>query len=732
VTRFGLPCGLVELIQTNMLQVPFALLVALHTVRAASPPPPNDEFAKCLWMDGAPARVAGTCEGATYELGEPPLPHLPPPAGSVWWSWTAPSTGLAFLALVPETNSFVELSVFTGDALVELTTVPLGGSNWYADFLARAGTTYRFRVAGTGAMELRLDLRPLAPNDMFADRITLTGTDLQVTGSLVVPEEPEPGEPPFYFPGAGGYSGRSVWWSWTVPASGVVRLRSDDGVRPYLGACLGTAVDQLQVLEQGVGELSFFAETGETVAIVAGGAGCIPEFTLSLSFTPAKRTPNDNFADRIPIEGTSLSITGSTVGATREPNEPEHPWPVGPGRSVWWSWTAPANGGLRVAGKNPGVENVAVYTGSSLAELRPPPQGTWNSPWLLVRAGESYAVSVVRGQWSASLPPVEAYGPVEFDLEFIAAPPNDDFAQRLTLSGLPLAVPATNRFTTRQPGEPVHGPDWYGGSVWWTWTAPTDATVTVVAADRVAIYTGMALENLTPVASGPFGATFRATTGTAYQIAVDGGQTVFELRLVLPPPNDDFANRTTIDATPATLTGTFLGATAEPDEPAFLTSWGTRSIWWSWTAPVTGRVIIEVPWLEDRGLMGVYTGSGLTTLVPVATARFRGSLPFTVRAGTTYQIAMTIDGLSDLIVLTLSAPFAPARIDTSTLKRVSPGGLEFNVVGTEGDEFAIQASTNLLNWVLVGSARLTGAPYGFRDAESGGAPERFYRLTPWP
>src|SRR5216110_2970325 len=38
-----------------------------------------------------------------------------------------------------------------------------------------------------------------------------------------------------------------------------------------------------------------------------------------------------------------LSVTGSNVGATREPGEPNHAHLAG-GRSVWWSWTPPRDG----------------------------------------------------------------------------------------------------------------------------------------------------------------------------------------------------------------------------------------------------------------------------------------------------------------------------------------------------------------------------------------------------
>src|SRR5437867_5152296 len=51
---------------------------------------------------------------------------------------------------------------------------------------------------------------------------------------------------------------------------------------------------------------------------------------------------NDARLAGTPISGTILSVTGSNVGATKEPAEQFHAGNPG-GASVWWRWTAPAN-----------------------------------------------------------------------------------------------------------------------------------------------------------------------------------------------------------------------------------------------------------------------------------------------------------------------------------------------------------------------------------------------------
>lgn len=77
----------------------------------------------------------------------------------------------------------------------------------------------------------------------------------------------------------------------------------------------------------------------------------------------------DNFADRPVIEGTSGQVNGSTVGATREADEPNHAGLSG-GGSVWRSWTAPATGPVSFDTLGSAFDTLlAVYIGNALGAL---------------------------------------------------------------------------------------------------------------------------------------------------------------------------------------------------------------------------------------------------------------------------------------------------------------------------------------------------------------------------
>jgi hypothetical protein len=79
--------------------------------------------------------------------------------------------------------------------------------------------------------------------------------------------------------------------------------------------------------------------------------------------------PNDNFANAQVISGNSGSVTGSNVGATKEPCEPNHHNIPG-GASVWYRWTAPVEGSVTFDTFGSNFDTVlAVYTGNNLCSL---------------------------------------------------------------------------------------------------------------------------------------------------------------------------------------------------------------------------------------------------------------------------------------------------------------------------------------------------------------------------
>ena len=240
---------------------------------------------------------------------------------------------------------------------------------------------------------------------------------------------------------------------------------------------------------------------------------------------------------------------------------------------------------------------------------------------------------------------------------------NDAFSNRVTLSVLSVTVQSDNTNATSELGERGYPKT---KTLWWTWTASANGPVGISLAgssDNVAgssynadltVYTGSELASLSLVTNRmAYNATveFNAVAGTTYAISAGVGwnDTYTELpskRLILTvassPANDRFADRIALTGTNATYKGHNLAAGLEANEPKPL-SYGDldRSVWWTWTAPLTGKTTLKLD-TDIEAALGVYTGTDLANLGFV-TGESDDSLTFDATQGTTYQIVL--DGM---------------------------------------------------------------------------------------
>ena len=156
---------------------------------------------------------------------------------------------------------------------------------------------------------------------------------------------------------------------------------------------------------------------------------------------------------------------------------------------------------------------------------------------------------------------------------------------------------------------------------------------------------------------------FPVTTG-AFQPQYGGNVAdAFVARLAEPPPvpaNDNFAGRIPLAGTFLTAQGDNTSATLEPGEPAHGAGGGGHSVWWSWTAPTSGRLVVTTSGTGFDAALDVYTGGGLGSLVAVGTNNLAvpgdnfSWLEFDVTRGVEYQIAVDgAGGATGVIRLTL-------------------------------------------------------------------------------
>ena len=107
------------------------------------------------------------------------------------------------------------------------------------------------------------------------------------------------------------------------------------------------------------------------------------------------------------------------------------------------------------------------------------------------------------------------------------APPNDDFADAVSLETTGGFVRANNVNATAETGEPAHAGQAAVKSIWYSWTAPLDGSIPHVAFiaggdfdTLLAVYTGATVGALTPVASNDdvagFGAYYKRVRDQAW------------------------------------------------------------------------------------------------------------------------------------------------------------------------------------------------------------------------
>lgn len=305
------------------------------------PPVVNDRFFYPTPLFGATGSTTGTNVGATAEPGEPALGSGS--GRSVWYSWTAPAT--ARVTMTTRGSSFdTLLAVYTGYDLPQLTQIAYNDDISSSEpqssvtFVATGSTNYRIVVDGkngaTGAINLSWSYA--APeNATFASAGIIIGPSGSVAGYLGG-EGPEAGEPQH------GYSsgGRSTWYSWTAPSTGVAGLVLDAAVGGMVAVYTGDAVGSLTLVGREEcrtrakrAELFFRVNAGVTYRIAVDGPERFPSYQLHRTLAGEAPPWTDNFEGRAFLETQSGSIVSTNYGATVQPSEPRHP--LSQGHSIW-------------------------------------------------------------------------------------------------------------------------------------------------------------------------------------------------------------------------------------------------------------------------------------------------------------------------------------------------------------------------------------------------------------
>ncbi len=558
----------------------FALLLTICFTNAA---PLNDDFAKRALLSGPTLGFWGSFDGATVEPGEPDQSF---PAGTIWWSWTAPQHGLVLIT--PPTNVTATVQIFTGTAFSNLTLVSQGSSAF--SFTVVEGTTYSIRLRSdqwvqSASFFTSLTLLPRPPNYQLTKPILLAGTNVFVeTTADAAPSDPEnPWVQPY-----------TLWWEWTSPGIGYVSIDttlSSHSANLFAYLYSGNGLITFGGLLSFQTSISGLVSPGTKLLISTTGGDTRGTNKIVLRIRMPEllfRPANDFFTNALLLTGTNLALTGTLANADKEIGEPDH-GDSADYLTVWYRWLAPERGNVTLSVSSPTQPRFAAYRGTSLTNLVPLAIVPSGVRWIPVALGDEVVFAVA--DFFAT--------PFQLNLRHWPSPANDDFS-----AAEPLILGSQNNLDTRgattEIGETNHANAFARFSLWYNWTPSASGQVTLFASSTntdpvLAVYTGASTSNLTLVVatndyrplSSDSQVSFNAVNGQAYRIVVAtrsaGGDVSLKFSTGAPPSlalNVTPSNTTnaagsnyTFELFPADPEGDFLGT---------MLNWGTNSY------PVTG------------------------------------------------------------------------------------------------------------------------------------------------
>ena len=497
-------------------------------------------------------------------------------------------------------------------------------------------------------------------NDDFASPSTLdsggnNGDIVQnslITDATKQASEPEPTGVPTY--------DRTVWHTWTAPTSGTVSIDTcgTPGTETVLSFYTGNAINSLTKV---VADAVFGCGSGNggskmTASIVQGTVYRIriAGFDLQASGTvnmKVRTTPYNLSAPTLtgtPTVGQTLSTNGgSWFGAFPQTKA-----------YTWLTCTDTTIGSCT---------QIATFANDGYV-LQPADVGSY------IRVSVSTGNTVGNAASASVSGPVGAVAP--------APPSNDNLANATDLgSSVDVFQSATNAGASFESGEPMPFSNASASvnSVWFKWTAPASGPavfstcLTGIPFDAVmAVYSssGAGFGGLNKVGEDDDGCSLFAGMSTS-RIKVTGGSTYwiqvasfssttvpgpFTLTIALGPANDDFADAIDLGSGGGvTANSSNYNATREIGETDPFSSDNIHTIWFKWTAPVTGNTRFDTcsspPGFEGQaghdGVMAVYSqpGSEIDDLTKLGSdddgCDGIGSMPsetLSVVSGTTYWI----------------------------------------------------------------------------------------------
>jgi hypothetical protein len=391
-----------------------------------APPPVNDAFDKATKLPDANEALIITNRNffATTEIGENPHVGVSTFGGSVWWTWAPTQSGSVLIDTLGSRFNTL-LAVYTGNSLATLSNVasnnivsdPFGQfvrEQAFVQFDATAGVTYRIAIAGATTNDfgdIRMRLAFGGEPDIHEPQITITniitggvnllinngqlqfgGTNLNIIGTNLNRAEIQidngnivVGRTNLIVGGTNIVMGGV---SVTNPPSGLIVTNSETVLSGFAtdAGQDDSGVNLIQVGNSGVFAPASVRDTNaiatnywshsldlnpgsnrlEVVAFDLARNRGVTNFVINVrEFDPVF----DVFAAALPLTNNTGFVVADNKNGSFELDEPRHANKIG-GKSLWFSFLAPANGVLVLSTTNSTFDTLlAVYSGARVNEL---------------------------------------------------------------------------------------------------------------------------------------------------------------------------------------------------------------------------------------------------------------------------------------------------------------------------------------------------------------------------
>lgn len=290
--------------------------------------------------------------------------------------------------------------------------------------------------------------------------------------------------------------------------------------------------------------------------------------------------------------------------------------------------------------------------------------------------------------------------------------PNDQFDEAYVLAGDFATWSGGNHPASREPDESSYSPAAGSRTLWFAWQAPYDGFAAVTtgslgSGQRVLVFSGQTrgslklLEDTGVPADGASQTTarFLAESGMHYRIVTvsdsENGE-LFNLKLELIAANDLLSRAQVLEGESFEMPATNRGATAQPFEnsaPHAGVGAG-HSVWFRWTAPISGPFSLNTEGSDTDTVVAVYTGNpanpeGFTTVGAnddVSATHRWSRVDFEALEGESYHIAVdtAMGGVPGSFILRGISPAPPVIASEPADQEIAFGGRAILSVGAEG------------------------------------------------